>query len=49
MKEMVWSSLGKNSVQKLKKLADEKEISLSEYIRQLILVELEQKGGRIET
>ena len=43
MKQVIWSRIGVNTSLKLNDLAESKEITVSELIRQLILKEIEQK------
>lgn len=45
MKEVVWARVGSKAVLRLGELAREREVSVSEYIRQLVLVEIDRKGG----
>jgi hypothetical protein len=45
MKEIVWDRVGPKAVRQLSKFAEDREISMSEYIRQLILKDIEEKGG----
>jgi len=45
LKEIVWARIGENSRKRFFLLAEKKEISVSEYIRHLVLQEIEQKGG----
>ena len=45
MKKVVWARVGSMAVFRLGELARDREISVSEYIRQLVLAEIDRKGG----
>ena len=45
IKKVVWARVGSRAVFRIGELARDREISVSEYIRQLILKEIDRKGG----